>query len=308
MPYLIFLAVCATWSISFILMKKSGLAFSPVAIAAGRALAGAAVLGLLWGWRERTWNLRRADLLAMAIVVIAGCAWPYFIQPWIINRHGSAFMALMVSFVPLLTMIVSLPVLGVRPTLRQGIGVVGAIVCMGVLLADGLERQVPLTDIGLALSVPLGYAITNTVIRRWLPHVTPLLLTLTTFAASIVFLVPAACLAPAPEGASTADWTTAFVSLLFLGVVGTGLATLLFNKLIREHGPLFAGMTTNLVPLGAVLVGWFDGESVTPWQVAALVGILAMVTLVQFRAASRVSEVEAESSKCGPHAPREDSV
>jgi drug/metabolite transporter (DMT)-like permease len=296
MPYLIFLAVCATWSISFILMKKSGLVFSPLAIAAGRAAAGAIVLGILWGWRERTWNLRRSDLGAMAVVVVAGCAWPYYIQPWLINRHGSAFMALMVSFVPLLTMIVSLPVLGVRPTLRQGIGVVGAIVCLGVLLADGLQRQVPAIDIALALSVPLGYAITNTVIRRWLAHVTPLLLTLMTFVVSIVFLAPLACIAPAPSTTSSADWSTALAALIFLGVVGTGLATLLFNKLIRDHGPLFAGMTTNLVPLGAVLVGWLDAEPVTPWQVAALLGILAMVTLVQFRAASRAAEVKEEKA------------
>ena len=42
----------------------------------------------------------------------------------------------------------------------------GAILCLGVLLADGLQRSVPMVDIALALSVPLGYAVANTVIRR----------------------------------------------------------------------------------------------------------------------------------------------
>jgi drug/metabolite transporter (DMT)-like permease len=288
MPYLIFLGVCATWSISFILMKKAGVAFSPAAIAAGRCLAGAAVLGFLWAVRDRQWNLRWRDVPAMAVVVIAGCAWPYFIQPYIINQRaqGSAFMALMVSFVPLLTILISIPVLGVRPTARQSLGVVGAILCLGVLLGDGLSRQIPLTDLALALTVPLGYAFTNTIIRRYLMHLTPLLITLATFVISAVILLPLALLTPGPDPGPDVDWTKALMALSFLGTVGTGLATLLFNKLIREHGPLFAGMTTNLVPIGAVLAGWLDREHVTSWQIAALIGILAMVTLVQFRSAS----------------------
>jgi drug/metabolite transporter (DMT)-like permease len=134
--------------------------------------------------------------------------------------------------------------------------------------------------------VPLGYAIANTVIRRWLPHVTPLLLTFLTFLVSAVILTPAACLVQAPE--SSGDWMSALTALLFLGVVGTGLATLLFNNLIRDHGPLFAGMTTNLVPLGAILFAWFDAEQITLWQGMALLGILVMVALVQYRAADRV--------------------
>ena len=82
-----------------------------------------------------------------------------------------------------------------------------------------------------------------------------------------------------------ADVRYAVAALALLGIVGTGLTTFVFNKLIQDHGPLFAGMAMNLVPLGAVLLGWLDAEQVTWPQLAALVGIVAMVTLVQFRAA-----------------------
>ncbi len=57
-----------------------------------------------------------------------------------------------------------------------------------------------------------------------------------------------------------------------------------FNKLIHDRGPLFAGMVTNLVPAGAVIWGWLDGEQVTTKQIAALAIILPMVALVQFGA------------------------
>lgn len=285
MPYIIFLSICFVWSISFILMKKAGIVFSPAAIAAWRVIGGAAVLGLLWGWRDRVWTVRRVDWPSLLVVAVAGCAWPYFIQPWLIARNGSAFMALMVSFVPLLTILISVPILRVKPSVRQTVGVCGALLCLACLMWDGQRRAVPMSDIVLALSVPLCYAVANVVIRKSLTHVAPLLVTLLGFTLSATALGPIASWVDGPAETTASDLQKAVAALLFLGIVGTGIATFLFNKLIREQGPLFAGMTTNIVPLGAVLFGWLDAEHVTTLQVGALLGILAMVTLVQFRAA-----------------------
>ncbi len=89
---------------------------------------------------------------------------------------------------------------------------------------------------------------------------------------------------PAPTSVSRDAFWPAVISLLVLGVVGTGLAMFWFNKLIHDRGPLFAGMVTNLVPAGAVIWGWLDGEQVTTRQIAALAIILPMVALVQFGA------------------------
>lgn len=285
MPYVMFLFVCSVWSVSFILMKKAALAFSPAEIAMWRVIAGAATLGLFWLLRDRRWSLRRADWAPLLFIVATGCAWPYFIQPWVIGRQGSAFMALMVSFVPLLTIVVSLPVLRIRPSNRQLLGVLGSLACMAILMRDGWRRSVPASDLGMAFSVPLCYALANVVIRRRLAHASALLVTMVAMAVSIAPLAPLAVWSPPPADASGAVVWQAAWSLAFLGIVGTGVATFLFNKLIRDHGPLFAGMTTNLVPLGAVLFGWLDAEQVSSAQVGALIGILAMVALVQYRAA-----------------------
>jgi hypothetical protein len=56
----------------------------------------------------------------------------------------------------------------------------------------------------------------------------------------------------------------------------------MFNRLIRERGPLFAGMSNNLVPVGAVIAGWLDAEPVSLLQTVALAGLVSMVALVQF--------------------------
>jgi hypothetical protein len=60
---------------------------------------------------------------------------------------------------------------------------------------------------------------------------------------------------------------------------------LLFNHLVVHEGPLFAGMVTYIVPLGAVAWSWVDSGHVTTLQLVALGGVLAMVALVQYGAA-----------------------
>lgn len=303
MPYVLFALVCLVWSVSFLLMKKAALAFNPVEIALGRVVGGTAILALLWLIQDRCWTLRRRDSLPLAVVVLAGCAWPYFIQPWVINRHGSAFMALMVSFVPLLTIGFSIVVLGTHPSRRQTVGVIGALLCLGLLLHDGLQRQIPLTDIGLALTVPLGYAAANTAIRRWLTHVSALLMTGVSFALTAVVLAPFLGVPPAPAQAPDNPWWVAASALLFLALIGTGIATYVFNHLVRHHGPLFAGMTTNVVPLGAILWGWLDGEPISGGQGLAITGILAMVWLVQYRGAAPRSPLpeDTRATRVPPH-------
>ncbi len=291
MPYLSFLVICVVWGSSFILMKKAAVCFSPATIGAWRVVGGAAILG--WAcWRSHVpWAIHRRDLRALAFVVSVGFAWPFTIQPWLVARDGSAFIGMMVSFTPLLTIAVSIPLLKMYPAPRQLFGVLGALGFLALLMLDGFERQIPIVDLALALTVPLCYSLTNTVIRRWLSHVPSLELSFVSLMGAGVILLPVSLVVPFESAsAASVDWKIAVWSLLFLGVVGTGVATFLFNKLIQDHGPLFAGMVTNLVPIGALLWGWADRELMTARQVASMAGLVSMVAIVQFGAARSLAE------------------
>jgi drug/metabolite transporter (DMT)-like permease len=288
MPYVFFLLICGFWSGSFILMKKAALCFSPVGIGAGRVIGGAAVLGIIWWHRSQRWSFERQDIGPLVLVVLCGFVWPFSIQPWLVARHGSAFIGMTVSFTPLLTMAVSIPLLGIYPTARQVAGVCGALVFLGVLMWDGLERQIPAAELACAMTVPLSYALTNTVIRRCLSRVRTLELTFVSLLAASSVLIPLAFVGRAETTSGGEDFTVqAIAALAVLGIFGTGVATLMFNRLIVEQGPLFAGMVTNLVPVGAVLWGWGDHEQITVRQIVALLGLVAMVTFVQAGAARR---------------------
>jgi drug/metabolite transporter (DMT)-like permease len=273
----LFLFTSVTWGASFILMKKAGLAFGPITIGclrvAGGALALAALATVTKGW----WRPRRRDLAAVALVIALGYALPYCLQPYLITRHGSSFVGIMIGLQPLLTILVSMPMLGTRPNARELIGVIGGLICLVALMQDGLSRSVPWPHFAMAVSVPLGYVIANIAVKKYFSAANPLGLTI------FLLIITSMILAPfsARESVAREHLVQASVAVAILGILGTGLCAYAFYVMIRERGPLYASMITYLIPLGALAFGWFDGERITAVQVAAVMGILAMVALVE---------------------------
>jgi drug/metabolite transporter (DMT)-like permease len=66
-----------------------------------------------------------------------------------------------------------------------------------------------------------------------------------------------------------------YVSIL--AVVGTGLALVAFNKLVKLASPVFASSVTYIIPIVAVSWGAIDGEKMSPvsymWMAVILLGI-----------------------------------
>jgi len=281
MPYIWFSVICLIWGSSFVLMKRAMACFSPIGVGAGRAMGGALVLGLIFLLLKQRVTIRRSDLAPLLLVVLLGFVWPHSLQPEMVARHSGAFVGMTVGFTPLLTILVSIPILGIWPTNRQVVGVIGALACLMALMLDYSRQSVPLVDILLAFSVPFTYSVANSIIRRSLQHLPPLELTMVCLIAAATFLLPLSLFVQNHRQAKPEQLGSALLAVSTLGIIGTGIATFLFNRLVQEQGPLFAGMTTNMVPIGAVLWGMAEGESVSMAQMMALAGILVMVTYVQ---------------------------
>jgi drug/metabolite transporter (DMT)-like permease len=288
MSYILFLLICTIWGSNFMLMKQAALGFSGVEIAFGRVIGGMLVLGLFWWLQGARWKIRRTDWGPLALVIAIGYAWPYTLQPILVAKHGGALIGMSISFVPLVTVVLSVPFLGVYPSRRALIGVLGALIFLIGMLVDSHQRSIPLLDLALASTVPIGYAFANICIRRRLLHISSLDLSFLALVWTAVCLIPALCydLSPAPPAGSGMLWP--LMAIVLLGLVGTGMANWMFNRLIHQEGPLFAGMVTNLVPLGAVIWGWADSEHVSTLQWICLLGTMLMVGLVQYGSAKSV--------------------
>lgn len=294
MPYAVFIFICLIWGSNFILMKKALLCFGPMSVAAMRVLGGAAVLLLIWSVAREPWRFTRRDLMPMVFVIIAAFIWPYTVQPYLIDRiQHSAFIGMMVCFVPLLTILVSIPMLGVYPTRRQLFGVLVGLACITVLMADGLNTDALTPGDGLlAMTVPLGYAAANTFIKRRMTHVPTLSLSCVSLVAACAALIPLSVAFEAHAVQRNDHLPWAIAAMAWMGVIGTGIATYLFFKLIHDHGPLFAGMVTYVIPVIAILWGAADRERFTVTQLAALAGVLAMVAVVQYGTPAPAPSVE----------------
>ena len=191
MPYLCFLFICCVWGSSFILMDRAAYALGPLAIAAGRMLGGALVLGLYWACLRLPARMTARDGGHILFVAALANAWPFVILPYVMTQADEhAYFGMMLALVPLVTIVCAFPMLKVLPTPRQFIGVVGGLVCMAGVVLDGSQRGIPWSLVALGLTVPLTYGIGNTYIKWKLDHLHPLPLTVVFLALGGLMLPP----------------------------------------------------------------------------------------------------------------------
>jgi drug/metabolite transporter (DMT)-like permease len=296
MHHLVFLVICLIWGSNFILMDRAASWFGSVDIGFIRLLGGGSLMGFLW-WLSESRLIAPRHWFHIALVALLGNALPFVIQPFLISLgFGHSFFGGIIALVPWLTVLLSIPMLGVWPTFRQVIGVIGGFLGLMTLLWDGQQRGMSLTMLSLALTVPFVYAAANTYIRWKLSEVPAIPLATSLFLVGALFLIP--CLMfeqPLLENGRTystaagnlgstaaGNWGMAVASVSWLAIFGTGVAGYLFINLLYARGPLFAGMASYPVPLIALAWGVFDNEPVTGRQFGAIVFVVAMVALVQF--------------------------
>lgn len=286
MDHAVFLLICFVWGTSFVLMKFGLAAVGPIGVAAVRVATGAAALAVLWRWSRRPWPFTRRDAAPLLFVSLFGYALPFVVQPHVIgvidrhSGHGSSFTGMMVGLVPLMTIAVSVPMLGVYPSMRQLVGVVGGLGFMVLLFWDEVRHGVAVSDLLLASVTPITYGVCNTYVKRRFQDVPAVAIVLVTLSVSTLVLAPMAAIEGVRDVSGVA-MAKALGALLALGAICTGVAGFLFYKLIQSQGPLFAGMVAYIIPCVSLLLGWLAGESIAPMQLIALAGIFLMVALVQ---------------------------
>ena len=279
MSHVLFILLCLIWGSGFILIKWTRQCFGEFDIAALRVILATAALWPLWHLRRQAWPLSRRDLGPLVAVATFGYAVPFWIQPFVIHRTSSAFAGMLISLVPISTIIVSIPLLGAYPNIRQIIGVLGGLGLLGYLFVHELGRSVSLGVLMVAIVTPLTYATANTYIKRRFADVPPLALAIAAMAMSALILLPFSVMVD--DVATDEQFPGALLALLVLGAICTGIGTFVFYTLIRHHGPLYASMVSYIIPCVAMAWGWLDRESITGKHTLILAGILIMVALVQ---------------------------
>jgi len=271
--------LAALWGASFLFMRMGARDFGPVALAAVRvAIASAVLLPLLLA-RGHTAVLR-AHWRAVFVVGVLSSALPFVLFGGAALSLSAGLLSIFNATAPLWGALVAW--LWLRDTLTPlrvaGLaigfaGVVGLTWSQGDAAAGGGAAGWP---IAAALGATLCYGIAASATKRHLTGVPAIALAAgSQFGAAAVLVVPALLAWPATPPPATAWWAA-----IGLGVLSTGLAYILYFRLIARVGPANAIAVTYLIPVFAMLWGGlFLGETVSGAMLAGGAVILAGTAL-----------------------------
>ncbi len=256
-----FTLLAALWGASFMFTRIAAPAFGPLAIADLRTAIAALVLLSLLVWRGGVAELA-PNAFRFLLLGAFNSAIPFTLFAYAVLSITAGLASILNATVPLFGALVAWLWLRERLTWLQWLGL--AIGFAGVIwLSAGSASFKPgghgwAIVAGLLASV--SYAISGSVVKRYLGHVRPLAVATGSQIAASALLLPITLLYLPPAMPSGLEW----LALIALGVFCTGLAYALYFRLIARVGPTKTMAVTFLIPAFAIVWGVvFLAERVT---------------------------------------------
>ncbi len=278
-----------TWGSSFILMKRGLIYFSPTEVAAFRISVAMLVLLPI---ALRNLSSFKGKVLPLFLAGLFGNAIPAFLFALGQTQISSSLSGMLNSLTSLFTLLIGILFFGMAAMRWQIIGVIVALI--GALGVIGFENLTQFSDAGkysLLIIIAAGcYGIGVNVIKSKLHDVKPTHITSLSFLMVgpplfLYLLVGTNFLNTLST--NTESWLGVFY-LSLLAIVGTAIAVIMFNRLIKETTAVFATTVTYLIPIVALGWGFVDGERVTMTQVSFMALILVGIFLINSSAPGRL--------------------
>jgi drug/metabolite transporter (DMT)-like permease len=270
------------WGASFMLIKVGLAAMPPLTLVAGRITSGAVALWIIIRWRGYSFPTAPAMLGALAIMGFFNNAVPFSLITWGETTIDSGLAAVLNSTVPLFTVIIAhLWLADERLTLRAVVGLlVGFLGVIEVVRAGASEFGVTMLgagDLGGQLAVILAsasYAAATVFARRYLRAVHPFVLATAQLTTGAIFMWLAVAIWEWPLAVDTGA-PVSILAVLILGVVNTGVAYMLYFRLLSDVGATRTTLVTYVVPAVGLSLGFFVLDE--PLTLTVILGFLLIV-------------------------------
>lgn len=254
------------WGSSFILIKKGLIGLSPIQLGSLRILfAGIFLLAI--GFKSIS-KITLQQWKFIAITAFFGTFIPAYLFAIAQTEIDSSVSSILNSLTPLNTLVIGSIAFGLQFKRNQIFGVIIGLIGSALLILNGAMNH-PEQNYYYALLViiaSLCYATNVNLIKKHLSGIAPLSITTGNF---LVLLLPAALILYFTDFLDVVCLPQVQHSMLFiivLGVIGTGIANIIFFKLIQLSSPVFATSVTYLIPIVAFFWGLLDNEMLTPIQ------------------------------------------
>lgn len=272
------LVLAAIWGASFLLLRIAAPVLGPALVIEGRLLSAALFLfavALALGKRlemSRHWR----HYLALGLL---NSALPFLLLAFAAQTLSASLLAILNATSPIWGAVVVAAWGGNRPTALSAVGLV--LGCAGVGLLVGFDSAALRPGAGWAIAAALGAAASYGIASAYAksaPAVEP-------FANAHGSMWAAALLAAAalPFFPASAPPTTGIIgAVLALGVLCSGIAYLLYFRLVADIGPAPALSVTFLIPGFGVLWGHLFLGEIIGWHTlagaAVIIGGTALTT------------------------------
>nr|BAL52564.1 hypothetical conserved protein [uncultured prokaryote] len=271
------------WGSSYLFIKIAVGGVPPLALVEVRLLLGAAVLLVVRWWARQAWPACRVwpHLVVMAVI---GNVVPFLLIAWSEQHIDSGLASVLNATTPFFTVVFAVLAfrtesLTVAKTAGLVLGFLGVAVLSGADLAAvrTASAQAELAVLASSACYGLGFAYARRFLRG-----APLALAASQIAVAAVLLLPPSLVLV--DRATLQPSGSAVLAVAVLGVLGSGLAYVLYYRLIGSAGAVVASLATYLMPPVGVTLGWLVlGEPVGWRLLAGVVLILAGMAAVQGR-------------------------
>jgi len=270
------------WGSSFILMKKGLIAFDPGEIAALRIFSASLFLFPIAIRNLREIKTRKQWIFLFASGFL-GSLIPAFLFPLAQTRIDSSVSGVLNALTPFFTILIGAALVGARFNNRIKLGIF--IGFLGSILLVTAGTGYDLTQINIyALLIVLAtilYGFNVNILKYYLGDIRPVHITSFSMMLigpfSLVYLLFYADVLQTLR--SDIHNLIPFIYIVFLGVVGTAISLILFNKLVKITNIVFSSSVTYLIPVVAVIWGLIDNEVLFTQHYIGMIFIIIGVLL-----------------------------
>ncbi|RUO63177.1 DMT family transporter [Pseudidiomarina insulisalsae] len=271
------------WGSSFLLIKKGLLGFAPDQLAAIRiASAGFVLLPFIL---HRFKTVHRHHWWKLICVGLVGSFIPAFLFAFAQTDLPSGVTGVLNTFTPLATLIIGVMLFRQTVRVQQWLGIIIGLVGTLLLVTASANGAFEFNRYGLLIiAATICYGLNLNLIKHHIPDLGALTIT----GVSLFLVAPAALiylLIATPFTAQLQQPEAWFPlgAILLLGIVGTAMALVIFNTVVKLTDTTFTSSVTYLIPIVALILGILDGEPFYLQQGAGLAAILTGVWIANKR-------------------------
>lgn len=269
------------WGSSFILMKEGLEAINPYHLALIRILSAGLIMLPLSVQAYK--NVPKKLIFPIVLSGFLGTFIPSFCFTIAQTKVDSSLAGIMNSLTPIFSVAIGVFFFQLKIGWIKWTGMILGFAGM-VLLVLGNAKSINLDHIGYSLFIiaaTICYGLNVNVVTRFVKDAAPLHVAAIAFTSLIipaVILLGSTGFFSAPE-LLNGTWSKGIITASVLGIINTGLASVLFYFLVRKAGPVFASTVTYGIPIIAIGWGLIYREEITPFQISAMIFILLGVRL-----------------------------